>query len=142
VGGRGAVRAREIGAEFDLGLKSRNADLEELVEVVADNAQEAQPLEQRYFGIFGLGQYPAVEFELGEFPVEIELGIGSPDLARFVGGECGPLSRGLLRRERGCAVGRFRLGVYRFGNFLLPGLTGKRRRAAPDMPTGATSDLS
>jgi hypothetical protein len=141
VRGRGAVRAREIAAEFDLSFQAGNADLEELVEVVAHNAQEAQPLEQRYLGIFRLGQNPEVEFELTKFTVEIELGIGAPDLARFVGDECGPLSGGLLRRERGGAVGRFRLGVYRFGNFQLPGLTGERRRAAPGIPTGATSNL-
>jgi len=69
-----------------------------------------------------LRQHPAVELELRELPVEIELGIGAPDLARFVGDEGGPFSGRLLGRERGCAVRRLRLGNSRFGNFLLPGL--------------------
>ena len=140
--GRGAVRAGKVGAQFDLRLQPGNADLEKFVQVIAHNAQEAQPLEQRYLGIFDLGQYPAVEFELREFPVEIELGVGSPDFARLVGNERGPLAGGLFRRESRCAVGRFRFGVTRFGNFKLPGLSGGRRRAAPDIAAGATINLS
>ena len=43
--GNGHSRRRQAGAQ--LFLEAGNADLEELVEVVADDAQETQPLEQR-----------------------------------------------------------------------------------------------
>ncbi len=54
-------------------LEARDADLEELVEVGAADAQEAQPLEQRHVGIACLLEYPPVELEQAEFAIDVEV---------------------------------------------------------------------
>jgi len=51
-----ALRSDRGRAGLDLGLQARNTDLEELVEVAADDAQEPQPFEQRRCGVFRLRQ--------------------------------------------------------------------------------------
>ena len=59
--------ARQIDAQrlFQFG----DADLEEFIQVAADDAKKAQPFEQRRVGILGLGQHAAVEFEDADFAV-------------------------------------------------------------------------
>ena len=66
----GSVRpgGRELGAQ--LLLQARDADLEEFVEVVADDAQEAQPLEQRRRGILRQREDAAVERKLRQLAVD------------------------------------------------------------------------
>ncbi len=58
----------------DLLLEACHPDLEELVQIAADDAQEAQPLQKRRGGVFRLGQDATVEGELGQLPVEEDLG--------------------------------------------------------------------
>ena len=71
-----AVRARIVRADLDLGLQPRHADLEELVQIVADDAQETQALQQRHALIGALGQHAAIELEQRQFAIEIMLGKG------------------------------------------------------------------
>ena len=78
--GAHAVGADRGGTGFDLRLEPRDADFEKFVEIAADDAQELQPLEQRVVAVFRLGQHPAIEGELAEFPVEIKLRF-KPDFA-------------------------------------------------------------
>ena len=68
-----ALRADRRRAGLDLGLESRDADFEELVEIAADDAQETQPLEQRRRAVCRLRQHAPVERELAQLAVEIEL---------------------------------------------------------------------
>jgi len=109
------------GAEFDLRLQARHPDLEKFVQVVADDAQEAQPLQQRHVGIFGLRQHSSVELELRQFPIQVKLRIGALGLARLVGDHRGALLRRLFRRERGRAVGGLGLDLRTLANSRLPG---------------------
>ena len=51
-----------------------SADLEELVEVGRDDAQELQPLEQRHGAVLGLREHAAVEFERLQLAIEEMLG--------------------------------------------------------------------
>src|SRR5690606_21242870 len=48
------------------------ADLEELVEVGAGDAQETQPLEQRHRRILRQRQHPGLEVELAEFAAAVQ----------------------------------------------------------------------
>ena len=68
-----AVRADRRRPRFDLGVQAGDADLEELVEVAADDAQELQALEQRIARVLGLREHAARERELAELAVEIEM---------------------------------------------------------------------
>ena len=45
------------------------ADLEEVVEVLAEDRQEPDPLEQRQAGVLRHGEHPFVEIEPGKLPV-------------------------------------------------------------------------
>jgi hypothetical protein len=67
------LRAHGRRARFDLRLEARHADLEEFVEIAADDAQETQPLEQRRRPVFRLRQHPPVERELAQLAIEVEL---------------------------------------------------------------------
>jgi hypothetical protein len=60
---REAVGARGARGELDLLLHAREPDLEELVQVRGDDAEEAQPLERRHRAVLGLGQHAAVELQ-------------------------------------------------------------------------------
>ena len=51
-------------ARVDFRLQAGNANLKKFVEVAADDAQEAQPLQQRCLLVFCLRQHTAVEREL------------------------------------------------------------------------------
>jgi hypothetical protein len=53
--------------------QARDANLEELVQIGARNAQEAHALEQRNACILGLLQNALVELEEGQLPVDVEL---------------------------------------------------------------------
>ncbi len=61
---------RRDAPSFDLLLQAGDADLEELVQVAADDAQEPQPLEQRHRRVLGLRQHAPVELEQAELAVE------------------------------------------------------------------------
>ncbi len=66
--GKRDARRRDLRAE--LLLDARDADLEELVQVAADDAQEAQPLEQRHLGVLGQREHAPVEVEQRELAVD------------------------------------------------------------------------
>src|SRR5690606_45624 len=50
----------------------RRADLEELVEVGAGDAQEAEPFQQRYRRVLRQRQHPELEVELAEFAAAVQ----------------------------------------------------------------------
>ncbi len=79
-----AVRPAAARAEFAALLESRHADLEELVEVVAGDREEAEPLEERHGGIPGLRENAAVELQEREFPVDVELRRGERGLGHVL----------------------------------------------------------
>ena len=60
-------------AECLLMDQSGDADLEELVEVGVGDAQERQPLEQRHVVVFGQFEHAAVELELRQLAVDVQL---------------------------------------------------------------------
>ena len=71
-----AVGARGRGAELDLLLHARDADLEELVQVRRDDAQELQPLEERHRLVLGLREHASIEFERLQLAVEEVIVLG------------------------------------------------------------------
>ena len=68
-----AVHTHGFPAVLHLLTQARHPDLEELVHVAAENAAENQPVDQRVRGVQRLLQYPVVELELAQFPVEVVL---------------------------------------------------------------------
>ena len=62
--------ARRRNPRQKLLLQSRHPDLEEFVEVAADDAQEAQTLEQRYRGVVRQREHAPVEREMRQLAVE------------------------------------------------------------------------
>ena len=54
-------------------LEARDANLEELVEIRAGDAQESDPLEQRNAAVLGLFQHPLIEFQKRQFAIDVEL---------------------------------------------------------------------
>ena len=66
-------RARGAVAEFEQLVQRGHPDLEELVEVGAGDAQEAQPLEQRRVRVPRLRQHAEVELELRQLAVDVQL---------------------------------------------------------------------
>jgi hypothetical protein len=54
-------------------MDAGHPDLEELVEVTADDAQELQALEQRIAAVLSLREDPAGECELPELAVEVKV---------------------------------------------------------------------
>ena len=71
-----AVRAAGDHAGLDLLAQPRHPDHEELVEVAGVDRQVLQPLQQRHVGVGGHRQHPVVELEPGEFPVDVQVGVG------------------------------------------------------------------
>ncbi len=65
VGARGAQSSRELLHQ------ARHANLEELVEVFAEDREELRPLEQRHRGVLGEREHPRVELEERELAVEV-----------------------------------------------------------------------
>src|SRR5690349_2480069 len=61
---------KTAGIEFNLLLDPRDTNLEELVQVTADNAKKLQALKKRGIRIFSLGKYPPVEFNLANLSIE------------------------------------------------------------------------
>ena len=51
-------------------LQFGDSNLEEFVQIAADDAKKAQAFEQRHVRVLGLGQHAAVEFQDADFPVE------------------------------------------------------------------------
>ena len=74
LGDREPVRARLVGTEFDSLLQAGDADLEELVQVVRRDAQEAQPLEQRHVLVERLREHALVELEQRQLAVDVVIG--------------------------------------------------------------------
>ena len=52
-------------------LQTRDANLEELVQVLPQDGEEADPLQQRERRIEGHGENTFIEVELGKLPVEV-----------------------------------------------------------------------
>src|SRR6185295_10571729 len=71
---REAVRAGLIRAELEALLQTRDADLEELVEIARRNAQEFEPFEQRHLLVERLREYALVECEQRELAIDVVLG--------------------------------------------------------------------
>ena len=65
-----AVRPGREATQLGLLFQPRNADLEELIQVAADDAQVSQPLQQRNRRVFRLRQDATVEFEQAELAVQ------------------------------------------------------------------------
>ena len=79
----GAARA-EPGRH--LVLQAGHPDLEELVEVLAEDGEELGPLEQRARRVVGQGEDPGVEVEPGQLAVEEATVVGSPRRRAATGG--------------------------------------------------------
>src|SRR6266576_7214059 len=60
----------DLVAEPDALLQLGDADLEELVQVARQNAQEPQPLERRNPPVLGLGEHTLVERQHGKLACE------------------------------------------------------------------------
>ena len=73
LGDRHAVGGELPAAELLQLLQARDADLEELIEVAAGDAQELQPLEQRHRFVERLVEHPLVELEERQFAVDVVL---------------------------------------------------------------------
>ncbi|TXT25305.1 MAG: Uncharacterized protein FD134_1116 [Gallionellaceae bacterium] len=69
-----AVRPGGSPGHAELLFQAGDADLEELVQVAADDAQVLQPLQQRDGGILRLRQHAPVKFQLPQLAVEEVLG--------------------------------------------------------------------
>ena len=61
-------------ADLDTLLQRSDANLEELIEIRAGDAQKTQPLEQRHGRVQGHRQHALVELELAEFPIDVQVG--------------------------------------------------------------------
>ncbi|CAM5190501.1 hypothetical protein CDEN61S_00939 [Castellaniella denitrificans] len=68
--GRHAVHAPQLRRLALLFLEAGHADLEELVQVRADDAQVAQALQHRHVRALGHGEHPLVEFQHRQFTVQ------------------------------------------------------------------------
>jgi hypothetical protein len=82
--GRHTVRRGDRHRGQDLFLEPRHPNLEEIVEVLAEDRQEPDPFEDGKLGILRHGQHPLVEIEPGQLPVEV--------------------AGGLRRRQRACLI--------------------------------------
>jgi len=78
-GGRAPVEGPVADAGGHLVEQSGHPDLEELVEVLAEDGQELGPLEQGDGGVVDQGEDPLVEVEPRELAVDEPLGIGGPE---------------------------------------------------------------
>src|SRR5437868_11658254 len=66
-----AVRRGHGDRRQDLLLQARDADLEEVVEVLAEDREEADPLERRQLRVLGHRQDPLIEVEPGKLAVDV-----------------------------------------------------------------------
>ena len=80
--GRTTIGAQGAHAGGDLVLESRHPDLEELIEVLAEDRQELDPFEQRRAVVLGQCQHPAVEVQPGHLAVQV--GVRCDDVAHRV----------------------------------------------------------
>ena len=53
-------------------MQTGNTNLEEFVQIAADDTQKTQPLEQRVLAVFSLGQNTPVERQQAKLSVEIQ----------------------------------------------------------------------
>jgi len=60
-----------FGSAAALGLEARHPHHEELVEIGGHDREEPQPLEQRHAFLAGFAQYAGIEFNPGEFAVQV-----------------------------------------------------------------------
>ena len=99
----GADRGR---AQCHLLFQAGHADLEELIEIAAHDAQELEAFEQRHRLVARLLQDPAVELEQRQLAVEVEIGLAEVHhlLGRCRGG------LGYLGRRGGARQGGARHG--------------------------------
>ena len=67
----------------DLGLKARDSNLKELVEVARNDADVSKPLEQRNREVLGDTQHPLIEGKKAELPIDVTA------IARLGGGRDG-----------------------------------------------------
>ncbi len=81
-------------------LEAGDADLEELVKVGAEDAEELQALEEGSTGVQRLVQHPPIELEPAQLTVEKERRMGQVYRRR-----CGGMRGGHRRRRRGCGHG-------------------------------------
>jgi hypothetical protein len=64
------------GLSFICSFRPGDADLEELVQVAGNDAQETQPLQQGRGRVLGLGEHAAVEFQDAKFTIDQMVGGG------------------------------------------------------------------
>jgi hypothetical protein len=74
LGGGASVHAALRHVAFHLLLEAGDANLEEFVEVRADDAEKLHALEQRVRGIAGFGEHALVEFEPAQLAVQEYVG--------------------------------------------------------------------
>jgi len=73
---RHAVRRRNSDRGQDLLFEPGHPNLEEVVEVLAEDGQELDPLEHREVGVLGHGELQFVEIEPGKLPIYVPGGFG------------------------------------------------------------------
>ncbi len=71
-----AVGRRRAHADRELFLQARDSDLEELVDVAAEDREELRPFEQRNRRVLGEREDPGLEFEHRQFPVQVAGPVG------------------------------------------------------------------
>src|SRR5260370_22442931 len=72
---RHAVRRRHRDGRQHLLLEAGDADLEEVVQVLAEDGEEPHPLEQGRIGVLGHGQDALVEVQPGQLPIQESRGL-------------------------------------------------------------------
>ena len=95
---------------FELLLQARDAHLEELVEVAAEDREELRPLEQRERRVLGEREHARVELEQRQLAVEVAGRAGRGVVGvrvhrRMVGGPRAASRHGRRRRPREPAIG-------------------------------------
>ena len=73
--GRPAVEGQFMHPRADLLLEAADPLHEKFVQVGADDGNEFQPLQQRCPLVLRLMKHPAVEFQPGQFPVQVPFGV-------------------------------------------------------------------
>ena len=73
---RHAVGRERAGVVAHLFLQARHADFEELVEIAAGDADEAESFEKRDGGVGGLREHAFVESQNAQFAVEKRIAYG------------------------------------------------------------------
>ncbi len=73
---RHAVRRGDGDRGQNLLFEPGHPNLEEVVQVLAEDGQELDPLEHREVGVLGHGEHPFVEIEPGKLPIYIPGGFG------------------------------------------------------------------